>query len=173
MFSFALLRRIGAAALLVAAPSQLPAALPVTNAQAETVVLRPLTLINRDGLDFGTLLPAATAGTATVNPFTGAVTTTTGGVSTVQSGSSAARFVGAGSRRAPVIIRLPRNPITLTRSGGTETMAVSNWTLDGQRTRHIGANEAFEFKVGAELAVGANQAEGTYVGSFEVTVQYP
>jgi hypothetical protein len=87
--------------------------------------------------------------------------------------ASAAAFVGAGTRRAPVIIRIPRNPITITRTGGTETMTVSNFTLDGASTRHINVFEAFHFQVGAQLNVGANQVHGTYVGTFEVSVQYP
>jgi hypothetical protein len=52
-------------------------------------------------------------------------------------------------------------------------MTVSNWTLDGQTNRKVGANEAFEFGVGAELAVAANQMDGVYTGTFDVTVHYP
>jgi hypothetical protein len=123
-------------------------------------------------MDFGDLLTSATAGTATINPATGTVTTT-GGVTAGTAPTSQAVFMGAGSRNAPYQIRLPKNPITLTRAAGTETMTVSNWTLDGPTNRFVGANEAFQFGVGARLAVAANQAEGTYVGSFDVTVHYP
>ncbi|HTK78648.1 MAG TPA: DUF4402 domain-containing protein, partial [Gemmataceae bacterium] len=76
-------------------------------------------------------------------------------------------------RNSPYQIRLPSAPITLTRSGGTETMSVSNWTLDGPTNRKVGANEAFQFGVGAQVSVAANQAPGTYVGTFNVTVHYP
>lgn len=72
-----------------------------------------------------------------------------------------------------MLIRLPTGPITLTQTGGTETMTVSNWTTDGHTTRQINAFEAFEFRVGGRLNVGANQADGVYVGSFDVTVIYP
>lgn len=164
--------RLAAAALLVAAPSQLLAATPPTNAGAGAVVLRPLSLLKKTDMDFGALLSSATAGTAMIDPVTGAVTTT-GGVTPVPGATAAAAFVGAGSRRAPAIIRIPKTPITLTRVGGTETMTVSNWTLDGATTRIIGANEAFQFQVGARLSVAANQADGTYIGTFNVTVQYP
>ena len=41
------------------------------------------------------------------------------------------------------------------------------------RRVYVGANEAFEFNVGGTLYVEANQAPGTYVGSFSVTVNYP
>ncbi len=161
-----------ASALLVAAPSQLRAATPPTESTGNAIVLKPLSLIKKTNMDFGTLITSATAGTATINPVTG-ILTTTGGVTPVPGGVSPAVFLGAGSRNAPYQIRLPKNPITLTRSGGTETMIVSNWTLDGPTNRMVGANEAVSFNVGARLAVGANQADGTYVGTFDITVHYP
>ena len=161
-----------ASALLVAAPSQLRAATPAADATGNAIVLKPLSLVKKTNMDFGTLIASATAGTATIDPVTGTLSTT-GGVTPVPGGVSPAVFLGAGSRNAPYQIRLPKNPITLTRVGGTETMIVSNWTLDGPTNRKIGANEAFSFNVGARLAVAANQRDGTYVGTFDVTVHYP
>lgn len=160
------------AALLVAVPAPLRAEPAAVNADAGAIILRPLTLLKVDDLDFGALFPAATAGTATLNPNTGAVTIA-GGVTLGPGPTQPARFTGAGTRNAPVIIRLPKNPITVTRAGGTETMTVDDWTTDGPTTRQIDAFEAFEFRVGGRLYVGANQADGVYVGSFDVTVIYP
>jgi spore coat protein U-like protein len=160
------------AALLVAAPSPLLAATPAGQADAGAIVLRPLSLLKKKDLDFGTLITSATAGTAVMDPATGTVTVT-GGVTVASGASSPAIFVGAGSRNAPYQIRIPKNPVTLTRVGGTETMTASTWTLDGATNRRVGANQAFEFNVGATLAVGANQVAGTYVGTFDVTVHYP
>lgn len=161
------------AALLVAAPSQLLAVTPPAQARGSAIVLKPLSLIKKTNMDFGTLIESpTTAGTATINPSSGAVTTA-GGVTAAPGASSAAVFLGAGSRNAPYQIRIPNAPITLTRVGGTETMTVSNWTLDGPTNRKIGANEAFQFGVGAQLSVAANQMDGTYVGTFNVTVHYP
>ena len=158
--------------VLVLAPAPALAATPPSNAEAEAVILRPLSLLKKDDLDFGSLISTAVAGTATLNPYTGVVTTT-GGVTPAAGTTQPALFIGAGSRRMPAIIRLPRNPITITRISGTETMTVSDWTLDGNSTRIINANQAFEFRVGARLNIAANQAPGTYVGTFDVTVQYP
>lgn len=159
------------AAALLAVPAPVRAADAVADAGANTIVLRPLTLLNINDLDFGTLIPTALAGTATLDPATGAVTTA-GGISAASGATSAARFMGAGTRRRPVIIRIPRDPVTLTRVSGTETMTVTNWTLDGNSTRLINPYEAYEFRVGGRLNVGANQAPGTYAGTFDVTVQY-
>lgn len=158
--------------LLVAAPAPLRAVPVAASSGADAIILKPLSLLKVEDMDFGALFASASAGTATLDPYTGAVSVA-GGVTLGPGPTTAARFTGAGTRRAPVIIRLPKDPIMLTRSGGTETMTVSNWTLDGNPTRQINAFEAFEFRVGGQLAVGPNQADGTYVGSFEVTVVYP
>ena len=161
-------------ALLLAAPSPLLAATPAAEADAGAIVLRPLSLLKKKDLDFGTLATSPAAGTATLNPVTGVVTTT-GGVTALPIGTapSPAVFVGAGSKNAPYQIRLPKAPITVTRVGGTETMTVTNWTLDGPTNRKVGANQAFQFNVGAQITVAANQIGGTYVGTFDVTVHYP
>ena len=42
--------------------------------------------------------------------------------------------------------------------------------INGATTRNVVAHETFQFKVGATLHVAASQAEGTYTGTFDVTV---
>jgi hypothetical protein len=162
------------AALLLALPTQLHAATPSKQSNAGAIVLKPLSLLKKTDMNFGTLATSPAAGTATINPVT-SVVTTTGGVTALPIGTAptAAVFVGAGSKNAPYQIRLPKAPITLTRVGGTETMSVSNWTLDGPTNRNVGANQAFQFNVGARVAVAANQMGGTYTGTFDITVHYP
>jgi hypothetical protein len=170
-----LLHRLGLAAALFLAPplvhaaSAAPVAAP-TPATGTVTLMRPATYRNTRELNFA-YLAVTTAGTAVINPNTDAMTTT-GGVLHVGGTPYAAFFDGVSPNRAVVIIRIPRNPITLTRVGGTQTMTVSNWTLSGNSRRTIAAQEPFDFKVGGTLFVNANQAEGTYVGSFEVDVQY-
>ena len=172
MVRIGFLRLLAGAALLVAAPAPLRAVPAAANSDADVIVLKPLTLLKVEDLDFGALFPAATASTATLNPNTGVVTTA-GGAILGPGPRHPALFTGAGTRKAPVLIRLPNSPATLTRVGGTETMTVSNWTTDGPTTRHINPFEAYEFRVGGRLNIGANQADGIYVGTFEVTVIYP
>lgn len=171
MIRLAFLRSFLAAALLVAVPAPLLAVTPPVDSNVGAIVLKPLSLLNTQDLDFGTLYPSASAGTATVDPFTGAVTTA-GGVTFATGVTTAANFMGVGTRNMPIHIKLPKDPAILTRSGGTETMTVSNWTTDGNTTRQINAFEVFQFKVGGRLNVGANQADGIYTGTFEVTVVY-
>jgi hypothetical protein len=148
------------------------AAAPITrSAPAEVGVLSPLSVIKRADLDFGTFVVTG-AGTAVIDPVSGTLTTT-GAVTKAGIAAHPARFTSTGSKNSIVHIRLPQNPITVTRIGGTETMTVSTWTLDGALNRRIPLNTTFDFAVGATLNVAANQAEGSYAGTFTITVQYP
>ena len=152
-----------------AAPPQL--FLPDRNATGTATVTRPITLQKMRDLDFG-LVTVTTAGTAVLNPNNDAVTTT-GGVLFAGGYPHSAVFDGISPLGNIVIIRLPRSPAIVTRVGGTETMTIDDWTLDGSSRRTVPSRTAFTFKVGATLYVGANQAEGTYTGTFDVEVQYP
>lgn len=158
-------------ALFDAGPLAAAPVSPDDQATGRAIVLRPLTLVKVDDMDFG-WLTVTTAGTAVLNPVTG-VLTTTGGVLAVGGAPQPARFVGAASRNTPIKIRIPNRPITLTRQGGTETMSLSAWTLDGPADRRVGPTRAFDFYLGGTLTVGANQADGLYSGTFLVEVQYP
>lgn len=140
-------------------------------ALAQTALIYPLTVIVRSPLDFG-FLAVTTAGTAVINPDTGALSVT-GGVRSLGGQPRPATFIGAARSAVVVNIRLPNQPITLTRTGGSETMQVRNLTLQGQDKRSIARMTSFEFNVGGTLVVAANQAEGLYTGSFDVIVQYP
>lgn len=158
-----------AAALL--APAWVAAAPVRGTSPAEVAILSPVSVIKRADLDFGTIVVNG-AGTAVMDPLSGSLTTT-GAVIKSGTAAHAARFTSTGSKNAVVHIRLPQNPITVTRVGGSQTMTVSNWTLDGPTNRKIPLNTTFDFTVGGTLNVGATQAEGTYTGTFTITVQYP
>lgn len=144
---------------------------PDRQARASAVITRPATFRNLQELDFA-YLSVTSAGTAVINPDTDTMTTT-GGVLHAGGTPYAALFRGVSPTKAVVIIRLPRKPATLTRVGGTETMTVSNWTMSGNSRRTVAAQEPFDFRVGGTLGVAAGQAEGTYVGTFDVQIQYP
>ena len=85
----------------------------------------------------------------------------------------AAIFRGVAQGNAVVIIRVPNGGISLTRVGGTETILLNAFTLDGQSKRTLAQAGIFDFKVGATLRPTAGQADGLYTGTFDVTIQYP
>ncbi|UUR07267.1 DUF4402 domain-containing protein [Sphingomonas glaciei] len=164
---------LAALAVLPAAAGaqQVPRESAVPRAVAGTALIYPLTLVTRGNLDFG-LVASTGAGTVVMNPNTGGVTTT-GLVTSLGGNPRPASFVGAARSASVVIIRIPKSPITIRRAGGTETMVVRDFTLQGQDKRTLARMEAFDFNVGATLVVAAGQAEGVYSGEFDVTVQYP
>lgn len=165
------LRVLGAAALLAAAPSQLLAATPAVDSSATVDILRALSLQKIEDLEFGGIVVAG-AGTAVMDPLSNTMTTT--GALTALSGTrNAALFRGAAFGGAVVIIRVPKQPVTLIRVGGTETLVLSKFTLDGPSKRTMAQSPTFEFRVGGTITIPAGPADGDYVGTFEVTAQYP
>lgn len=158
------------AALLASLSAQAfaaPAVSPEKNSRASVTLLKPLQLTVLQSLNFGTIAQTS-AGTVVLNPNTDALTTT-GGLTSLGD-SHCAQFGGAASRLSLVFIQIPTTTVVLTRAGGTERMNVTNWTLQGGAIRLV--TGPFEFRVGATLTVPKNQAEGTYVGTFNVTAQY-
>lgn len=155
----------GVAATL--ATSANAASTATVNAVAE--VLNSITVSADTNLDFGQIA-APSSSTITVN--TDSSVSSTGAV--VSHGVPAsASFTVTGSPNAMVLVTVPVSPISLTRSGGTETM-----TLSGL---HTGLNSAFQldevrgqatFKVGGTLTLESNQASGAYSGTFEISVEY-
>jgi hypothetical protein len=152
--------------------------------QAQVNLVDRLSLTKTADLDFGTLIPDADGGTATVSAI--GVRSVANGVVAAGGTVSAAEFAGYGSRNQKVRIIVPASA-TVTRSGGAQTMAVTNFTIDadpanglqqngqGQnppRFRITNNNGLFTFTVGARLTLGGNQMPGTYVGTFPVTVIY-
>jgi hypothetical protein len=163
---------LAAFALCVAAPAAHAAPVqPDKQARGTARIVNGIFVRKLKDLNFASLTTWA-PGTAVINPDTDAITTT-GGVSYYSGLAYAAQFQGVSPVKGVVIIRIPKRPATLTRIGGTESMTVDNWTLSGNSQRVVAAQEPFDFKVGGTLSVKANQAEGTYVGTFEVEIQYP
>lgn len=143
----------------------------IMQARGQAAILKSLSVIKRADLDFGEIVVAG-AGTVAIDAVNSTLTIN-GSLAPVGTGAHRALFTATGSKNSIVLIRLPKNPVTLTRVGGTETMTVSNWLLDGASNRKIPPGNAFNFAVGGTLNVGAGQADGNYVGTFAVTVQYP
>lgn len=162
---------LSAALLALVAPvDALAASTPDKNATASTLILLPATITKIDDMDFG-FLSVTTAGTAVLDSNSGAVTTT-GGVLFAGGTPHAAQFAASTPSKSVVHIMLPKKAVTLTRVGGTETMTLDTWTMNGPATRNVVAHDLFFFSVGGTLHVNANQVEGVYTGTFAVTYNY-
>jgi hypothetical protein len=159
------------AALIATPPGAAIAASPRVTGSATVDLLSPLTIQKLQDLDFGTVAVTG-AGTAVVDPVANSISTT-GGLMAAGGTPHAALFRGAASQNSVVNIKLPKQPITLTRVGGTQTVTVSNFTLDGPTKRQMAQATTFDIRVGATLTVPAGQVAGQYIGTFDVTAQYP
>src|SRR5215218_2057473 len=157
-------------ALLAPAASAAPVA-PPTRPAGQALLMRPLTLAKIADMDFG-YLGVSASGTAVINAVTDTMTTT-GGVTSLGGGPHAAVFRGVAQGNSVVNIRVPTGGINLTRVGGTQTILLNTFTLDGQSKRTMAQAGIFDFKVGATLRPTAGQVEGLYTGTFDVTIQYP
>lgn len=158
-----------ACAGLFACAAMPAAAQSTTPGTGRTVVLSPLSVVNTGDLDFGTLVRGASAGTATVNPSTGA-RTVSGGTIAAGGTPGPATFLATGVVNRLHIVALGPAPTLSNGSGGS--MAVSALMIDGPTIRLFGPGGVSTIRVGGVLNVAANQAEGDYSGTFAVTVIY-
>ncbi len=174
-----------AALTMLYAPAPVWAQTATATAVAEATVVRRLTFVLDEDLDFGQLLDGTTAGSVTISPSN--VRTATGGVTLSPSTFNAARFSGYGSFNQRVQISINATPITIRRYVGStpmpETMQVRDFLIGSTPTAVIltptprifrigSASGLFNFPVGATLDVGANQKSGKYIGSFTLTLNY-
>lgn len=142
-------------------------AAPVTaSATARARILKQITVTNTSDLDFGTIVAGASASTVAVSA--GAVRTCGAGL-TCTGTVTAANFDISGTNNAVVTIT-GDNSVTLANgTGGTMsaslTRSASSLTLTNSA---IGGS----FQVGGTLSLAANQADGAYAGTFNVTVDY-
>ncbi len=135
-------------------------------------ISRPSTVQRLQDLQFGDIIAGSTVSTVVVNPFSDARSIQTGNATAFGGTVSAARFQVSARPLLYYQISLPSST-TLTRNGGSQTMLVDNFTLNGASIRLLPLFTSIgNFKVGGRLTVGAAQEPGEYEGSFSVTVNY-
>lgn len=149
-------------------------------AESRVIVLRPLSLIKDDDLDFGLIVPGTTLGYVTVAPEGGAAMS--GGVRALGGDAQPATFYGYGTYRQYLRLRVSANTYQLRRQNGTETMRLDQMTISSNPVTqlttapalfYIGATDGFfSFALGGRLRVGANQRVGVYTGNIAVTIDY-
>lgn len=159
-----------AAAIGLAVPAAAAPVTAPTPAQGRALLLKPLTLTKLNDLSFGTIITSNTSGTIAI-PADGSAPILTGGVAHVPSATGArAQFAGAGTAGQQIIV-IADNPLTLSNGLG-DTVNVLAITLDGPNLRTIDATRAFYVNVGGILHVAADQPEGLYEATLNVTAWY-
>lgn len=138
---------------------------------ASATLVRTLAIASTTGLSFGTLAPSANAGTVVIAPD--GARSATGGVTLLSANVGSAGGVNlVGTASLAYTVTMPTS-VTLTASGGSQTMTLSSLTTNltggaGTLTNTGNGN----FTIGGTLAVGANQAVASYAGIVPVTVNW-
>ncbi|WOE75139.1 DUF4402 domain-containing protein [Alterisphingorhabdus coralli] len=158
-------------ALLCGAGLMVSPALAQEEARADATIRTALTIENVQGLDFGRIIPGTGNSRIRINPNNGNLTIR-GNAVAAGGTPDRARFSISGSANQRVRISLVQRRVTLTREGGSETMRLNRFRLDGRRNRRLDDSGNLDFAVGGQLRVRRNQAAGVYRGTFNVTVDY-
>jgi len=138
--------------------------------QGRALLLIPLTLTKVQDLHFGTVVPSSLPGTVTIDATTGL---RTGSPQVTLVGSDVGQrgqFAGAGSPGQQVIMAL--TPPAVLGNGFGDTITVQSMSLDGPNTRTIAADQTFYVGVGGVLQIGADQPEGLYTATYDLTADY-
>ncbi|MFP5328890.1 MAG: DUF4402 domain-containing protein [Alphaproteobacteria bacterium] len=158
---------VGAA---TAAAFAVPANAETINAQAKAQVVKPLTLSAIQNLDLGTLLlgPGSWSG-ATVSLSRSGSLTCPANV-TCSGAAMVARYNVAGSNKQTVIIHAP-NVTLVNQSDSTKTLTL---VVDSPGSVYLPNSGApgTNFNLGGSLTLNSTTAAGTYVGTFNVSVEY-
>ncbi len=138
-------------------------------ANATAKIVSPIAIAKTSDLQFGSVAPSASAGTVVIT--TAGARSATGGATLVSDGSAitAAAFHVTGAPNATYAITLPGSA---TISSAGNNMTVDTFASNPSGTGTLSAGGAQDVSVGATLNVGANQAQGSYTGTFSVTVAY-
>jgi len=136
-------------------------------ASAFAKVITPITITKTADLNFGTII-SGPAGTVTVTPA-GVETAAGASIVSPNPNVSAAQFNVTGEPSTAYSISLPSS---ITISNGAQTMTVDNFSSTPTPNGLLSGLGAQSLQVGARLNVLANQAVGSYSGTFSVTVAY-
>jgi hypothetical protein len=161
------LTALAAVALLAPAGSAFAQSSATASATATATIIAPLAMINTADLAFGLVTTSAAAGTIELTPA--GVRNSNGGATAITGLAwNAAAFSVTGEVGRTFAITLPAST---TIAAGANTMTVNTFTSNLGATGTLTGGVA-ALNVGATLNVGANQASGSYVGTFNVTVAY-
>jgi hypothetical protein len=145
------------------------------NGQSRTIVNQGVNITKNADLHFGNFAAGTTQSRFSIDADTNALAQLSGNAVSLGGTRTAAWFTAYGRPLERVRITVSQNQIDLIRVGGTQTMRVDQFVLDGgngTRNRFLSASGSVDYKLGGRLTIGANQAGGAYVGTFNITIDY-
>jgi hypothetical protein len=140
-------------------------------ANGKAIILVPLKLTKVQDLDFGTVVTSASSGTVTVDPSTGAATPS-GGVTLVGTTSTAAQFDFAGTANQQVDFSISSSLPILLSDGVGDTLPLTALNLSTATATVDPTTLTVQVGVGGTIGVNANQPDGIYTNTFDVTANY-
>ncbi|HYC03525.1 MAG TPA: DUF4402 domain-containing protein [Azospirillaceae bacterium] len=160
-----------AAATLVLAAVAGSANAATSNFTASATVVAPIAVTTGTNLSFGGIIASASAGTVVIDAA--GARSTTGGATASGGTVSAASFNVTGAPSTAYNITLPASANI---SSGGDNMSVAfaaaTHLTGGSTARTLTAGGTDTFNLGGTVSVGANQAAGSYSGTFTMTVNY-
>lgn len=158
-----------ALAALVSAGEALAASATGT-AEGESVT--PIAIAANANLKLGQFSSPAGDGGGTITIGTDGSPSKTGGVVLVTgSGAQAATFDVTGQGNLTYAITLPGDATVTLSNGGGGSIALNSFVSDPANTGQL-TGGAQTLNVGATATIADAQEEGTYTGTFDVTVEY-
>jgi len=153
-----------AAAAMISSGAQ--AATETVGADAE--IIPAVTLGTPTDIDFGTIAADATGGSAVVAASSGA-TTTCATLTCIGSSNPGSIVVTSEADQTVSVSFAATGTVELSTGGATPSTMTMTPSLSQTSFTSTGTDTIY---VGGTLAVGANQAAGTYNGTFDVNVDY-
>jgi hypothetical protein len=141
-------------------------------ASATARIVKPIAIEKNVDMSFGNIEASASLGTVVLEPSSANSRTHTGGATlpAVTGIVTTAKFTVTGEALLTYNITLPASTDL---SDGTHTMVLDHFTSTPSATGLLSADPGTQIVyVGATLNVAANQATGSYAGTFNVTVNY-
>jgi Domain of unknown function (DUF4402) len=122
-------------------------------------------------LSFGAFV--VTSGGTVIVPASG-VRSQSGGVVLMQQGgsASAAMFAVTGTPFATYSVSLPTNDSVVLSNGQGHTLSIQSFNSQPPGGGTLGSGGTDQLYVGATLAVNTGQSNGSYSGTFQITVNY-
>lgn len=161
-----------AAATAFAAPAAAQTTQARAPAEARGLIIQPLTFVNLNALDFGTVIASNAPGSVTISAADGSRSVSGGVVGAPSALGGRGLFEGLGAAGQEVMLTLvvPSQLNHATVAG--QAVSIRDFALDGPTTRRIGVGGTFQVGVGATIDVAANQLAGRYSAPFTVTAEY-
>lgn len=140
---------------------------------AQARVLQPLSMANTGAMRFGQIVQPSAAGTVTLSP-NGTLTSAGGAagnelIAQTSGGPQAGDFT---ITSAPGTFFTVYGPISFTLSNGAATMPVTLLTGTLQQISASPTTIVYRLRVGGTLSLSANQAVGTYSGTYTLQTVY-